>query len=83
MVICLRTTLNIDDDLMRRVKKRAHETGQTITKVIENALRQTLTGRRPAKRVYKLRWVSVSGRLQPGVDLTDRDALFDLMEGRP
>lgn len=27
----MRTTLNISDDLMRRVKKRAAETGTTIT----------------------------------------------------
>jgi hypothetical protein len=29
-----------------------------------------------------LRWSSERGRLQPGVNLDDRDALFDLMGGR-
>jgi hypothetical protein len=29
-----------------------------------------------------LQWRSDGGRIQPGVRLDDRDALFDLMEGR-
>ena len=39
MFICMRTTLNIDDELMRTVKKHAAETDRTISAVIEAALR--------------------------------------------
>jgi len=30
----------------------------------------------------RLKWVIVSGRLQSGVDIEDRDSLLDRMEGR-
>ena len=35
-----------------------------------------------SKRSYTLDWVIVEGDAQPGVDLTDRDALIDRMEVR-
>jgi hypothetical protein len=41
-----------------------------------------LLGRR-GKGGYRLQWRPERGRIQPGVRLDDRDALFDLMEGRP
>lgn len=82
MLICMRTTLNIDDELIRLVKRHALESGQTITKVIEDALRHALSGDRPDSEPFCLRWVTVSGRVKPGVDLADRDALMELMEGR-
>jgi hypothetical protein len=39
----MRTTLNLDDDLMRDAKKRAAEEGTTLTRVIERALRRDLS----------------------------------------
>jgi hypothetical protein len=76
----MKTTLNIDDALMRRVKQRARETGRSITEIVEQALRRDVSGVRPATGGFTLRWTPVSGRLQPGVDLSDRDSLYDLME---
>ena len=82
MLVCMRTTFNIDDQLMRLLKRSAAETGTTMTTIIENSLRQALV-QKPAKRsVYKLKWKTVRGRLLPGVDITDRDSLLDRMEGR-
>ena len=43
-------------------------------------LRQGLAS--PIAREYRLELLTWKGRLQPGVDLFDRDALFDLMEER-
>lgn len=80
MFICMRTTLNIDDNLMRTVKKHAAETDRTISAVIETALRFLLEQERRTDQPYCLRWKPVPGQLQPGVDLTDRDALIDHME---
>ena len=82
MLICMRTTLNLDDDLMRMVKKHAVETDRTISAIIETALRHLIEQERRTDRPYRLRWKSVRGRLQAGVDLTDRDALIDHMEKR-
>ncbi|MFQ5745579.1 MAG: type II toxin-antitoxin system VapB family antitoxin [Acidobacteriota bacterium] len=77
----MRTTIEINDDLFRQAKKRAADEGSSLRRVVENALRQFLAARPPAER-FELRWRTERGELQPGVNLDDRDALFDLMEGR-
>lgn len=82
MHICMKTTLNIDDDLMRTVKKRAAEKGTTVSATIETALRELLRQEEKPERPFRLRWQTVRGKLQAGVDLTDRDALLERMEGR-
>ena len=78
----MRTTLNIDDDLMRTVKKHAAETDRTISAIIETALRYLIEQERRTDRPYRLSWKTVHGGLQAGVDITDRDALIDHMENR-
>ncbi len=83
MLLCMRTTLNIADKLMRSVKRQAAESGQTVTRVIENALRESLARQQASRgQAFELRWVTARGRLQPGVDLADRDSLYERMEGR-
>jgi plasmid stability protein len=82
MLICMRTTLNLDDNLMRAAKRRAAETGQTLSETIEAALRELLEQEKRPKPSYRLRWLTVKGGAQRGVDLADRDALIDRMEGR-
>jgi len=67
---------------MRLVKKQAAESGRTVTAVIEEALREVVTKPRRAKGKFSLQWVSVRGRLLPGVDLADRDSLYERMEAR-
>ena len=81
MFICMRTTINLNDRLFRDAKRRAAQDGTTFGRLLEDALRVHLN--RPAKqRNYSFEWRTECGRLQPGVKLDDRDALFDLMEGR-
>ena len=84
MIICMRTTVDIDDSLLRRAKDRARRTNRTLTGVIEEALRQTLTGTpaQPAAPGHRLAFRTVAGALQPGIDLSDRDSLYERMEGR-
>jgi Arc/MetJ family transcription regulator len=77
----MRTTLEISDELLRRAKRRAADEATTLRQVVEDALRRYLAGR-PARRGYEFRWRTEKGRILPGVRLDDRDALFDLMEGR-
>ena len=38
----MRTTLNIDDQILATAKHRAVEQGVTLTRVVENALRDAL-----------------------------------------
>jgi hypothetical protein len=78
----MRTTLNLDDALMQAVKQRALDTGCTMTAVIEEAIRDALLRKQVPAKSYRLQWPTVRGRLLPGVDLIDRNALYDRMEGR-
>jgi hypothetical protein len=77
----MRTTLELNNELLRAAKRRAADDRQTLRQVVEAALRAYL-GRPATRRGYRLRWRSEHGRLQAGVRLEDRDALWDLMEGR-
>jgi hypothetical protein len=73
--------MDLSDELLRKARKRAADEGIPLRDVVEDALRRYLAG--PTRRgAYRLRWSSERGRLQPGVNLDDRDALFDLMGGR-
>jgi hypothetical protein len=79
--LCMRTTLDISDPLLAAAKRRAAEKGTTLTAFVEAALAAALT-RRPARgETYRLAWKTHRGRLLPGVDIADRDRLFDTMEG--
>jgi hypothetical protein len=75
----MRTTLNLDDDLVRAAKQEAATRGVTLTRVIEEALRAELTPR-PARGEFRLDFPVVRGRRPPQVDISDRDALYDAME---
>jgi hypothetical protein len=44
----MRTTIRLDDDLLRENKAHALATDRTLTQVIEDALRETLARRRSA-----------------------------------
>ena len=78
----MRTTIDIHDELLRKAKRRAVDEAIPLREVVERALRAFLTGRPGASRKYVLTWRTEKGRLQSGVCLEDRDALFDIMDGR-
>ncbi len=77
----MRTTVDLNDELLRAAKHRAARENLTLRQVFETALRAHLGPQGPG-RAFTLRWRTEEGRLQPGVRLDDRDALFDLMEER-
>jgi hypothetical protein len=77
----MRTTLDLDDRLVIAAKKRAAEAKTSLTRVIEDALRNYLSPPR-SRRAFKFDPVIRKGKLRPGLDVADRDALYDRMEGR-
>lgn len=79
MLICMRTTLNLDDGLMTAAKRQAADRGVTLTQIIEDALRAELTRQRDAPP-FRLEFPVVRGGRPPKVDLADRSALYDAME---
>ncbi len=81
MLSCMRTTVRIDDDLLRDVKQYAAEEGMTLTAVLRQALRELLGRHRALKDRERVTLPTFSGDgLQPGVDLDDAAALLELME---
>ncbi|MDP1947958.1 MAG: type II toxin-antitoxin system VapB family antitoxin [Nitrospirota bacterium] len=77
----MRTTIRLDDQLLKSAKRFAHDTGKSLTAVLEDALRQILS-RRAIKRTRKpVTLTTVSGHgVHPGVDLDDSAALLAFME---
>lgn len=81
MYMCMRTTLDLDDTLMRAAKRRAAETGRTLTALVETALRELLRRETAAAEgQFRLDWRTVAGGTRSGVDLDDRDELLRHME---
>ena len=81
MLLHMRTTIEIDEELFRQLKRKAADEGITIRQVIENALRAYL-GKQTQGKDYHLTWKTERGRILPGVRLDNRDALSDLMDAR-
>jgi len=77
----MRTTVRLDDKLLAEAKKCAAETGRTLTAVLEDALRESLSRRRAhgSRRRVRLKTVKGTG-LCPGVDLDDSASLLGAME---
>jgi hypothetical protein len=77
----MRTTVRLDDRLMREVKRMAHESGQTLTAVIETSLRECLARRRRPAAQPRVRLPTLGGDgLLPGINLDDSSSLLDRME---
>jgi hypothetical protein len=81
----MRTTIRLDDALLRRAKAQAAVTGRTLNDFIADAVSAALAPRASAARVAerpRIELPTFKGRgLQPGVDLDDSAALLDLMDG--
>lgn len=83
---CMRTTIRLDERLLRDLKQHAASHGRTLTAVIADAARQFLARAARADgrpRLPPFRVATLHGRLGPGVDLDDGAALLDVMEGDP
>jgi hypothetical protein len=79
MVFRMKTTLNIDDSVMARLRREAARTGRTMSELVETALRRMLQQRREREALPPLPSFDSGGAL---VDVADRDALYRAMEGR-
>ena len=79
MVRHMKTTLNIDDTIMARLRAEAARSGRTMSELVEQALRQLLERKKPAIVSEPLPVFESGGAL---VDVADRDALYRAMEGR-
>ncbi len=72
-----RTTLILPDELMRELKRRAAERGETLSSVVEETLRRGLDSGRRSVAVEPLPTYAM-GRAM--VDIADREELYRAME---
>ena len=77
----MKTTLNLNDELMQRARRAATARGTTLTVVVEDALRAALAEPVAARQRFELRFPTVKGS-GARVDPADRAALYDLLDGR-
>ena len=77
----MKTTLNIDDSIMRQLREEAARRGITMSALVEAGLRRvlavpTVTGSEPYTLPPLPTWRSGGFRF----DIADRDALYRIME---
>ena len=75
----MKTTLNLNDVLLQRAKRRAARGGMTLTRFVEDALRERLAADDESAPPFKLELRTVRGLAPPTVDLSDREELHDVM----
>jgi hypothetical protein len=75
-----RTTLDIDDRVLKQLKKTAADEGRTLQAVANDLLKRAL--RTQTHQPFSLQLQGWAADLQPGVDIEDRDSLFDVLNGR-
>ncbi len=75
-----RTTVNLDEAVYRKVKRLARRRGRSLARTIEDLLRAALDGPpsagRPAPPLHQ------RNGPRAGVEIADRERLYDLLEGR-
>ena len=76
----MRTTLSIDDNLLRTAKSLARKEGVTLGAYVEEALRLRIT--EPAARpTTPVRLTTCSGGgIRPGIDPTSNRSMFDALD---
>ena len=87
MVCCMKTTVELPDDLLIRAKKRAAETRTPLRVLIERGLRRELASTSAGGRVRhaprKITWIVAPGGLPPGLDVSDRSSMHDWIRSQP
>ena len=79
MLLRMRTTINISDALFAAAKARAVRDRKPLRAIVEQALREFLSGSKRATAKGPPIPVCRGRGLQPGVDLADNSAIEDLM----
>ncbi len=77
MVFHMKTTLNISEPVMRRLKEEAARQGKTMSELVETALRGLLDRRPEDRKLPPLPTFNSGGAK---VDIADRAALYEAME---
>lgn len=77
----MKTTLDIDDELLEKAKRTAAASGMTLKSFVEEALRAKLLPPARARKHFRLKLPTVRGEAPPAVEVMDRRGLHDAMDG--
>jgi hypothetical protein len=76
----MRTTIRLNDDLLRRAKKRAANEGRTLTSLVEEGLVLILSKAKASRRKrIELPVSKATGGVLPGIDLNRSSDLEEVM----
>lgn len=75
----MKTTLSIDDQVMRALKREAARRKTTMSELVETALRACLSPKQARKSLPNLPSFDGGGA---SVDVADREALYQVIEER-
>jgi hypothetical protein len=75
----MRTTVNIDDPILKELKAIQQKEGKTLGRLISDLLAQALGERKSAKLSTRAP-VWISRAMGARIDLADREALYDAMD---
>jgi len=73
----VRTTIDLDDDILRRLKRRQRAEGKTLGQLVSELLAPALAAA-PATPVADLNWATAD--LRPRVDLDDKEAVWAVLD---
>jgi len=77
----MRTTIRLDDQLLADAKRYAAKQGVTLTRVIEDALRERIMRQSLTPKRKKICLQTVKGNgVFPGVDISNNVSTLDRME---
>ncbi len=80
-LLCVRTTIKLDDDVFRAFKRRAAEHGTSLTHEIEEALRSDLAASTVMVDAESYEVPIFRGAApMPGVDLNSNAALAEILD---
>jgi hypothetical protein len=75
----MRTTIDIDDPILKEVKRLQRREGKSLGRLVSDLLAQALADARGApKSAPPFRWIAKP--MGARVDLADKDALLDSMD---
>ena len=77
MYLCMKTTIDIPDDLLIRAKKRAVELRRPLRELVIEGLREQLrpTPTSATSKKKTIRWVTTNGGVPPNLNVANREEL--------
>jgi len=75
----MRTTIDIDDPILKEVKRLQRREGKSLGRIVSDLLAQSLASARPAQRsTVRFDWIAKP--MGARVDLGDKHALLDALD---